>query len=730
MEKGGETTPSAGLYGDRGVGGKLRKPPSRKPSTTPYARPPLSQAERGRRRWLSSVVDPAYRLIAGGATRLFPSFFSKSNSLSALPPPNVQNHDEWHTETEQNATGDEDHCDLNNGISRTSETAGPSKADELKSGSDFDGDKKGALSDEIGLSEIEQLLKGKKFSRDEVNHLMEIIHSRAVEHPTVDHENRNQTISTAEKGKGVVITDDFPKTSSEDKQEDLNKAIWGTSTPLPQSAIRDEVGASPIEIARAYMGSRTSEIDFSSENTVSKDERAILHGDEFSSKPFIPTPSSKPSTCWPGSMVKDQRDYLTPQTEGGRFGLQSFPRTPYSRTIYSKSKSKLTQLQSGNDKAPRTLSTPWKQSQTPMYGQPRDDALDGGYGSVGPIRKSRHKIVAQTPTRGSPYVHSSPIGSSRVENSNVTKGFLPASKKNFESVGLSGNSQIPASDKKTSGFGVPTVHPQSSLIARTILEHIDRNQPTPKDKSEELKLAIAWKKPLSSGVASVNQNGHDSLPLVGGSSSRKLINQDFQKNSAHENAYKGNSLFKIPPLENTVKATDVVNTSPSGDGRDGRSLVKSTHEDFPKIGLNAVGSEVPNQQKKPPSQSSATKRVFPSIAIDKPDSKWAFSSGNSSGFTFPVSTSSAVFSEPPTPSLMPSFLGSSQQHQLKDVDAVPTYEFGSKKSAPLAFSFPSTSAEIQNDDASDIKFSFGSDKPTLAFGSIGKVPSVISISFG
>lgn len=29
----------------------------------------------------------------------------------------------------------------------------------------------------------------------------------------------------------------------------------------------------------------------------------------------------------------------------------------------------LTQLQSGNDKAPGTLSTPWKQSQTPMYGQ-------------------------------------------------------------------------------------------------------------------------------------------------------------------------------------------------------------------------------------------------------------------------------------------------------------------------------------------------------------------------
>lgn len=63
------------------------------------------------------------------------------------------------------------HSSLQNGISRTSETAGPSKADGLKSGSDFDGDKKGARSDEIGLSEIEQLLKGKKFSR-QVMHLV------------------------------------------------------------------------------------------------------------------------------------------------------------------------------------------------------------------------------------------------------------------------------------------------------------------------------------------------------------------------------------------------------------------------------------------------------------------------------------------------------------------------------------------------------------------------------
>lgn len=141
---------------------------------------------------------------------------------------------------------------------------------------------------------------------------------------------------------------------------------------------------------------------------------------------------------------------------------------------------------------------------------------------------------------------------------------------------------------------------------------------------------------------------------------------------------------------------------------------ETTVQDSPKTTLNAVGSEVLNQQKKPLFQPSGTKRVFPSISVDKPDSTWRFSADKSSGFTFPVSTSSAVFSEPPTPSIMPSFSGSTE-HQLKDGDAaVPTYSFGAKKSDHLVFTFPSTSDAIQI-DTSDIKFSFGSDKPRLSF---------------
>lgn len=105
--------------------------------------------------------------------------------------------------------------------------------------------------------------------------------------------------------------------------------------------LHDQVGASPVEIARAYMGNRASEIGVGSKNITSEDERALLHGDESAAKPFIQSPSPMPSACWPGSMAQDQHGYLTPQSQRSKFGLHNFPRTPYSRTIFSKSKTRV-----------------------------------------------------------------------------------------------------------------------------------------------------------------------------------------------------------------------------------------------------------------------------------------------------------------------------------------------------------------------------------------------------
>lgn len=75
-------TKSLGLRAgeQRGACGKLRKAPSRLPPPMPYARPQQNQAQRTS--WLSKLVDPASRLISGGATLIFPSFFAKSQSTN------------------------------------------------------------------------------------------------------------------------------------------------------------------------------------------------------------------------------------------------------------------------------------------------------------------------------------------------------------------------------------------------------------------------------------------------------------------------------------------------------------------------------------------------------------------------------------------------------------------------------------------------------------------------
>ncbi|KAL9267142.1 Nuclear pore complex protein NUP1-like protein [Drosera capensis] len=59
-----------------GAGGKYRKPPARKPPSTPYDRPQSRCRTVGG--WLSKIVDPAFRILAGGATRLLPSILSGS----------------------------------------------------------------------------------------------------------------------------------------------------------------------------------------------------------------------------------------------------------------------------------------------------------------------------------------------------------------------------------------------------------------------------------------------------------------------------------------------------------------------------------------------------------------------------------------------------------------------------------------------------------------------------
>ena len=104
--------------------------------------------------------------------------------------------------------------------------------------------------------------------------------------------------------------------------------------------LQDEIGASPVDIARAYMGSRTKEVGLTSANITLKNEKWELTS-EFPSKPFMPSPLPKSPICWPGAVTQNSQGYSTPQNQKSAYGIRSFPRTPYSRTMYTKSKPKV-----------------------------------------------------------------------------------------------------------------------------------------------------------------------------------------------------------------------------------------------------------------------------------------------------------------------------------------------------------------------------------------------------
>ncbi|TKY73162.1 Nuclear pore complex protein NUP1 [Spatholobus suberectus] len=717
---------------ERGAGGKLRKPPPRKLPPSPYARPP----ETTRRRWISKLVDPAYRLIAGGATRILPSFFSGTTPPpSPLPCPTsaAEDQDKW--QTGDSHEDDSRGIDIHLLASKSSEMASTDDiTGKLKSSSDLvlsRQDEKVEKSDKNRFSDIEQLVHGKKFSRDEFDRLVAVLNSREMDLSNVERGKENTNLTSRKDDVGFAMAHALPKVSNEQRHKESTGVICRTSTPLGLSKVQDEIGASPIEIARAYMDSRALEVGPSSKSMIHTVESIMLHGDEATIKPYDPLPSKKSSTCWPGAVVQD--GYITPQSQRSRYGLHNLPRTPYSRTLLTKSKYKLIHIQGDNS---RISSTPLLQSPTTMYLQDKSKvgASESGYGSVGPIRRTRHKVGAQSSSRRPAY--SSLNGPSQRENSGVFEGFTPVAK-SIEPVGTSCTHKPQGSE-----VGVPTVHKHTSLMAKKILDHIDRNIPTPKEKSVELKLAAKWKNPESSiDFSTVLSNEDNGLLKLNDFSPHKYDGLEGKK-STLRNEGKGNYHVDVQPKESTDKSINVrkegtlasdvnvyssilrlgnnVSTMQNFGGLQIFSM-KPSKEDAMKTTLQSGGHPfVVNQAKKPPTKLATSKPVLPPISIKKPESKWTVASDNGSGFTFPVSTSSSVFSEPPTPSIMPLF-SAGDQYQLKERSAELSYSFGLKKSSPaVVFSFPSTSNTAVQNDAGDIKFNFGStEKPRLSF-SFGK----------
>ncbi|XP_010535862.1 PREDICTED: nuclear pore complex protein NUP1 [Tarenaya hassleriana] len=720
----------------RGAGGKLRRKPARKAPATPYSRPAQNQSQR---RWISRIVDPAYRILSGGATRILPYFFSRENAAPALPASDAQ--EQYHQDKSQIDLKDNvDDGNLtpgsNNLVPISTNVGGPRIKEKGEHACfDISAQAKGKTTsnDDGGISELERLMEGRKFSRDEVDRLLEIISSRAVDLPDAGKEKKNVGMPLDEEAKNFGVSLQMRKETISDKE--TKNDLWAVSTHLTKPIVPDEVGLSPVELAKAYMGGQTPTLG--SKGLLSMDERDNFDGDIFSAKPSIASPSCKPSTCWPGAKSTEQYGFGTPQSQRERFGLHNLPRTPYSRTILSKSKSKFMQLQDDSSKRLNIFQSPSQHMQTP-YGQlTQSKGINADRGSFGPSRRLRQN--ATTASRMSPYSRP-PTGTPQLENS---EGFFPAIKKSTEAggPGSSLRSQSTYAKHKRSEIGTPTVPPHSSQIARTILEHLERNQPTPKDKSAELKLATSWRKsqPLDGAEkSSLNGNNVDKDGSAAALNSDKGIFLPNNLPSSIPRPISGTTSSKVENARNKTatalngafRGIQAANSGGSallfGFGEPKDSNTKSKHEeDTAKAVPFPLVLEAPSLPK-PASHSPGTKPVLPALSVAKPIQRWAVSSDPSSGFTFPVSSSSGASSEPPTPSILPSSppTTASANEKKKDDDEIPEYSFGNIRSSPyLDFSVPFTSdasSVLEDDSFSDLKFTFGSEnEQRVSFGSVG-----------
>ncbi|KAL5975863.1 hypothetical protein ACLOJK_020191 [Asimina triloba] len=566
---------------------------------------------------------------------------------------------------------------------------------------------------------------------------MEVLRSRTSE---LSNEDRDGDDIQEKVPAAVTANQDLQK-SIEERWAGGNQITGNIPDTAVQSNVFDEVGNSPVEIAKAFMESRTSALSLKSHSPL-KDKKIPALSNDFTSSAL------KSPTCWPGAVVQDEPHFLTPQAERSRTVIRHFPRSPYHGSIPSRSVSRLHDVirpinvssTRRRQPYPTVLSSAQRCIKvitkgvfdvlTPhlLNSQKKTPVLENGFATVGPIRSMRQKSTdigvwkgetsssrpsssgALQPSTSSPFA-----GFSFSANEKLELGASTSDMENFQNI----NKTTPRNALSSS-----VVHPQSSAIARKILEHLDRALPSPKDKAAELKLAIARNKRPPEMPADL-PNGQGSK--FNADPQSQSTSFPVSTTSSQENGGKGKELLYKQVgdkmVDGTVTSGSVgvratkVSVEQSQSRNNDKNQLWPPHSTAGNQGTWGFGNTAglgPLQLQKHQSHSSGKKPSLSSISVSKPNGK---TSDNGPGFAFPVSHTFAVSSEPPTPSIFPSFGGKTPQ---SEGTAVPSFKFGSSSTARgSVFSFASSGTAIV--DASSIPdFKFGSDQKRVSFSVTGK----------
>ncbi|TYG72457.1 hypothetical protein ES288_D04G022400v1 [Gossypium darwinii] len=540
--------------GGLGAGGKFRKRPFRRTTkTTPYDRPPTSirnpSGTGDRNGWLSRLVDPARRLITSSAHRLFASVFTKR-----LPPPPPQTPQALESGTNQEP--------------RENQPEATSKVPSVVQGAIIGCENPVNHTEESGVAELEKILKQKTFTRSEIDHLTRLLCSRSADIPGGNEEKRPELISVVSHDK----KEEFPKTPVREHVTE-NHLI---STPVVSSTVIDDVVASPAELAKAYMGSKTPKVSASRlglQNQVPRGDLTCPSNKNFPS--MSSTMSLVPRSS--GHVGNLGNSFVTPRLRG-RSAIYSMARTPYSR-VNSSTLLKSSGTASDAFGGPSSSSqSAWEQKRisgsTQGVLKRRSSVLDNDIGSVGPIRRIRQK-------------------SNLLSSRNLS---LPTSA--GPSARIAGNSSAALDtlaengDNSSPGTSVTTVPSKSSQTASKILQQLDMlvspREKSPTKLSPSMLRGQALKSIENVDSSKFLENMQDTDKLSGSCTALPGICESMS--GKHDKAKENGSTMMVALPDKAVPAVN---------GADSNSLMKDNNMPSVKASDSSViKSIVPQPQQK------------------------------------------------------------------------------------------------------------------------------------
>ncbi|KAG6528412.1 hypothetical protein ZIOFF_010586 [Zingiber officinale] len=427
-------------------------------------------------------------------------------------------------------------------------------------------------------------------------------------------------------------------------------------TPKSEKSLKTLVvhdgSSSPVEIAKAYMEGLVTEPYHEPPEGVLKnkasDNNALASELAYSS--LMRTP-----VCWPGAIVENNGSHRTPKTVGLKVEPYSSRRTPYSVSIFSKSKF---QDGRGSQRTGTVSSFGWKKSSASLRGI-----------TVPP------KYSESTPSKE--------LLDSNLVNFSSTPSTAPTDTKNLsstwkasygkDSMALNSNFHIAGGSEDVH---FPSVPPKSTQIAMKILDHLNRTIPSPKEKMVYSPEMIGTK-----SVSKFASDWHTKKPDDGKTKASLL-----SKGATEKDNFPEDKATAMPTMKDHNAV--LLSVTPMGKGQ----LLGATEKSRDAVVKVLISSSTPLKD-----------------LSETPSTPALTSSPADVAFKVPVSSSTSLNASPEPPAI-PGSTALVPTIPTSIPNNIPSFSFRSpSRDSGLNFSFATTSNPTVT-DTPEPQFKFGSEE--------------------